>query len=374
MTLWFIIVWVTIASLGGALLYLGSRIPKFFDSEFVSNWTKIQTFLICSWTVIIFMASLTFCIGFINAIICAIYIAMIWAVSDFIFWVFQKVFQISFQHYYAGWSAIIAGILILSTGWYLNHHVWQTNYLLRTSKKIEPLKIVMFADSHMGTTFDTKSFKKHLEKMQQQNPDIVVIVGDYVDDDTTKEDMIKSIQALGQMKTKYGIYFVFGNHDKGYYGAAHRGFSLQNLVDELTKNGIMVLQDEIVQINDFFYLIGRQDYSEKKERNGHRQSMEELVKDLDKDKYTIVLDHQPTDYRNQEKADVDLVLSGHTHGGQLFPFNWVGKWIGANDSIYGHEKRGKTNFIITSGISSWAIKFKTGTKSEYVVIDIEPEE
>ena len=84
----------------------------------------------------------------------------------------------------------------------------------------------------------------------------------------------------------------------------------------------------------------------------------------------IVIDHQPTDYANQALAEVDLVLSGHTHGGQLFPFNQVGKWIGANDRIYGHEKRNKTDFIVTSGISDWAIKFKTGTKSEYVVINI----
>ena len=84
----------------------------------------------------------------------------------------------------------------------------------------------------------------------------------------------------------------------------------------------------------------------------------------------IVIDHQPADYDNQTKTEVDLVLSGHTHGGQLFPFNRVGKWIGANDLIYGYEKRAKTDFIVTSGISDWAIKFKTGCRSEYVVIDV----
>ena len=72
--------------------------------------------------------------------------------------------------------------------------------------------------------------------------------------------------------------------------------------------------------------------------------------------------------------NVDLVLSGHTHCGQLFPFNWVGEWIGANDSVYGHTQQGNANFIVTSGLSSWAIQFKTGTKSEYVVIDILPKQ
>ena len=87
-------------------------------------------------------------------------------------------------------------------------------------------------------------------------------------------------------------------------------------------------------------------------------------------KYAVILDHQPNDYKNQAEAKVDLVLSGHTHGGQLFPLNKVGEWIGANDRTYGYERRGSTDFIVTSGLSDWAIKFKTGTKSEFVVIDI----
>ena len=106
------------------------------------------------------------------------------------------------------------------------------------------------------------------------------------------------------------------------------------------------------------------------ERGGRRLTMQELTKDLDPDKFSVVLDHQPNDYQNQTTAEVDLVLSGHTHGGQLFPLNKVGEWIGANDKTYGLEKRNKTNFIVTSGLSDWAIKFKTGTKSEFVVIDV----
>lgn len=70
------------------------------------------------------------------------------------------------------------------------------------------------------------------------------------------------------------------------------------------------------------------------------------------------------------EARADLVLSGHTHGGQLFPFNQIGKWVGAVDLVYGREKRSNTDFIVTSGISDWAIKFKTGTRSEYVVINV----
>ena len=81
--------------------------------------------------------------------------------------------------------------------------------------------------------------------------------------------------------------------------------------------------------------------------------MNELLQNLNKEKFSIILDHQPNDYNNQTDAEADLVLSGHTHGGQLFPLNKVGEWIGANDKTYGYEKRKQTNFIVTSGLSDW---------------------
>ena len=68
---------------------------------------------------------------------------------------------------------------------------------------------------------------------------------------------------------------------------------------------------------------------------------------------------------------MDLVFSGHTHGGQFFPINYLGEWTGLNDKTYGLYHSGNTDFIVTSGISDWAIKFKTGCVSEFVIMDIE---
>lgn len=138
-----------------------------------------------------------------------------------------------------------------------------------------------------------------------------------------------------------------------------------------------MLQDESVLIDDRFYIIGRQDRSEEESYGDKvaagRASMEELTADLDPTKFSVVMDHQPDDYDNQEAAGVDLVVSGHTHGGQLWPLMDIESipGLGPDDCIYGFEKRGDTNFIVTSGISDWAIKFKTGCRSEYVIIDIE---
>lgn len=310
----------------------------------------------------ILIGVMTLYINFINTIICIIYLAMIWFVSDIIFWIIKKITNRTFNPCSVGWIVVMITLVFLFVGWHQAHHVFKTEYTLTTNKNIPELKIAFIADSHIGTTFDANGFKKHLEEIQKQNPDLFAIVGDFVDDSTTKEDMIQSCQALGKLKFKHGTYFVFGNHDKGYYGSKHRGFSAEDLQNELIKNGVQILRDEIALIDNSVYLIGRKDYSE------NRKPMKELIFDLNPNRYTIVLDHQPTDYENQEESGVDLVLSGHTHGGQLFPFNQMGKWIGASNAIYGHEKRGQTSFIVTSGISDWAIRFKTGTQSEYAII------
>ena len=370
MSLWFAIMFTALVITAIALLYLIRRMCQFqFLRKYEQTAPKKQKI----WASVIVFAvfGLTGCIlNLVNAIVCALYFAMIWAVCDFIFWIIQKVRHRPFQKYYAGIFGIVLAILALACGWYLNHTVFKTEYNLTTQKQVPDLTIAMFADSHVGTTFDAKGFARHLQTIQAQNPDIVIIAGDYVDDATSKQDLIESSKALGQLKTKYGVYFAPGNHDRGYYGRMYRGYSGQDVLDELTKNGVHILRDETVLLDDAYYIIGRKDYSQEKENRGTRKSMHELVEPLDPNKYMIVIDHQPADYENQAKANVDLVLSGHTHGGQLFPFNRVGQWIGANDKIYGHEKRQNTDFIVTSGISNWTMKFKTGTKSEYTIIKV----
>lgn len=115
-----------------------------------------------------------------------------------------------------------------------------------------------------------------------------------------------------------------------------------------------------------------QDLSEVMDRGGSRADIEDLVKALDDDKYQIVMDHQPADYAHEKAAGVDLVLSGHTHGGQMLLMKIFQEitGMGGNDQIYGLKDLDGSDFLVTSGISDWAIKFKTGCRSEYVIIDI----
>ncbi len=258
--------------------------------------------------------------------------------------------------------SLVTTILYLLVGYYLCTNVWQTDYHLTTKKELGTLRIAMFADSHVGATFDGEGFEKHLKSIESQSPDILCISGDYVDDWSNKKDMLEACEALGRTRFKYGVWLVFGNHDEGFFKS--RDFDAQELRQALKDNGVHVLEDEYDLVDNRFYVAGRRD-----SMHNNRKDMESLLSGVDKSKYIILLDHEPNDYVN-ESGYADLVLSGHTHGGQMFPINIISYLSGVNDRIYGHENREGTDFIVTSGISDWDILFKTGTKSEYVIIDI----
>ena len=355
-----------------SLVYLGLGFSRFrfFEKCFKAKIQRVAVGLLIA--LVLLMAAVGL-IGFMNAVICLFYLTFIWQICDIVFNLVQKIRKQPFKIYYAGISALVMVSLYLVNGWYQAHHVFETHYQLRSDKISSDLRLIMFADAHVGTTFSGKELEKHISEMQKYNPDLVLVAGDFVDNDTKKQDFLDALDALAKLKTTYGVYFVLGNHDISSNGEAFRGFSNKELISEIEKRKITVLQDDIELVDNQFYLIGRKDAYEGR-RGRIRQNMSELTASLDKRKYLIVVDHQPSDYEKQRKEKVDLVLSGHTHGGQLFPFNYVSKWAGLNDKIYGYERLDETDFIVTSGISDWRVKFKTGCKSEFVVVDIKRED
>ena len=367
--MWSTIFGLIIAGTIGGIIYLYTRFQRFGVVRRIAGEKRAVRWLLA--LIPILLLAVYYLIDGMNAVVVVLHLMIFWILGDLIGWIVNKIRKTgkrdknSLRPYYTGIIVLVFTTVYLCIGWYLANHVWRTEYDLKTDKNLgqETLKVVMFADSHIGATFGGEGFAEHMKKIQEENPDLVLIAGDYVDDDTTKEDMIRSSQALGELKTTYGIYYIFGNHDKGYYD--YRNFTYAELTAELEKNGVVVLEDETALINDSFYVVGRMDKSA-----GGRKSASEMIAGLDSDKYMIMLDHQPSDYAAEADAGVDLVLSGHTHGGQMLPINKVGEWLGTNDRTYGYEKRDGTEFIVTSGISDWALKFKTGTKSEYVVINI----
>ena len=262
-----------------------------------------------------------------------------------------------------GACALLLTAVWLTAGWINAHRVSETDYALRTDKTVEPLRLALIADSHLGVTLDGEGFARELEKIQSLRPDLVVIAGDFVDDDSRGADLTRACEALAALETRCGVYYVYGNHDRGYFDS--RDFSASQLRRALEGAGVTILEDACVPIGEGYTLIGRRDRS-----NAERMEIEELTAGLDARRYWIVLDHQPNDYAAEAASGADLVLSGHTHGGHMFPAGQLGLLMHANDFNYGFTTRGNTSFIVTSGVSGWAIPFKTGTYSEFVVIDI----
>lgn len=336
------------------IIYIANGINKFG----IKN--KYISYII----VILFILILSLILNFITTAIIMIHYFIIWLFMDIIFIIIKKIRKKDFKHYISGIITIIFVSIYIGIGIYNVYDVKVTKYYFKTDKLNNKYKVALISDSHIGTTFHAEEFNNYLKEIEKSNPDILLIAGDFVDDSTTKEDMIKSCKYLGQIKTKYGVYFVHGNHDKGYYGEK-RGYSSVDLEEELTKNNIKVLKDESILINNEIYILGRKDAEVI-----NRKSAQDLVKDLDKSKYIIDVNHQPTDYNNESETAIDLVVSGHTHGGQFIPLGLISTYVSENDSVYGYKKINNTNFIVTSGISDWELKLKTGCISEYVLINI----
>ena len=359
MILWILLL-IFIGALGlGALLYLVTRVRRF---SFMRALAKAHKVL--SWLLAIAAVGLLFLFAFINlyaVVIVVLHLALIWLLCDLSAWIVRRVRKTEPKRYLAGAIALLLTAIYLGAGWIAAHHIRQTNYTVETQKTTEPLRIVLIADAHLGITLDGDDFKKTMDCIQSVEPDLVVVVGDFVDDDSNASDMRAACRALGELHTTYGVYFVYGNHDNGYF--QNRDFTAADLRTALTQNGVTILEDETVLIGDQYALIGRKDRS-----TPDRQPINALLSDTER--FTIVLDHQPNDYDAEASAGADLVLSGHTHGGHIFPAGLIGLWMGANDATYGLSQRGNTTFLITSGLSGWAIPFKTGCFSEYVVIDV----
>ncbi len=352
-------------------VYLIFRFKRFHFVQTLSKGNKKLQYAIAAIPVLVLFVLALF--DMIPVLIISMYLMITWMLCDLVAIIIRKFTKKSCKYYLAGIAAIVIMVCFFGYGYINAHHIVKTEINLTTNKRIKTqgeslknntLKIAMFADSHVGCMFDGEGFKKISKDIMKNNPDIVLVCGDYVDDDTTKKDMVAATKALGEMKPKLGTYMVFGNHDDAYFH--FRDFSFGDLKKELKKNNVNVLEDQMIVPYGGFYLVGRKDKHCK-----NRKSLTELMKDADTNKlYSIVLDHQPNDFDGEAKANPDLVLCGHTHAGQLIPLGWGTDIFHTNDLRYGMEKRKNTTFFVTSGIAGWGLPFKTGAKAEYVIINV----
>ena len=173
--------------------------------------------------------------GLINVfalIVVILHVAAAFLLCALLAWLFKKLSKKEIPYWLRGTLAILLAAVYLSIGWYNAHHVTETHYTVESAKPVsEELRIVLISDAHLGITLDGEGFAREMERVQATDPDIVVVVGDYVDDGTLKADMVEACRALGGLETTYGVFYVYGNHDEGYY--RYRDFTGQELRDAL---------------------------------------------------------------------------------------------------------------------------------------------
>ena len=267
-------------------------------------------------------------------------------------------------------AIIIFTIIILGSVYGMNH-IELTEYNLTTDKiDNESYSILFISDVHYGTVQNTQLVKDSILKMNNLKPDIVVLGGDIVDERTTKEDMQEIFEELGKINSTYGTYYIFGNHDRQPYAIdyenGNRTFTDSDLNQTIEKNKIKILNDNKITINNDIVLVGRS--NAEWEDTIDRIDVNEILNESDLSKYIVVLDHQPVESKENAQEGADLQLSGHTHGGQVFPYGMIYDLSGRLN--YGEYEIKDMKQIVSSGLTGWGWPMRNEAKCEYVLINI----
>ena len=252
-------------------------------------------------------------------------------------------------------------------------NIQTTKYDISIDKKagkLDSLNVVLIADLHLGYNIGCWQMEQMVEKINAQDPDLVVVAGDIFDNEyEALEDPDRLEKILRGIQSEYGVYACYGNHDiqekilAGFtFGGKEKKESSVKMDEFLEKAGITLLRDEYVLIDDSFYLYGRPDYERPGRGIDERKSAQEITADMDLSLPVLVIDHEPGELQELADAGVDADLCGHTHDGQLFPGNLTIKLMWEN--ACGYLKKGDMHSIVTSGVGLFGPNMRVGTKSE----------
>ena len=267
--------------------------------------------------------------------------------------------------YGCGLVPVVVTAVLFGYGYINMKHVIRTEYSIESEKKVENYRIVLITDTHYATIQDTDILKDKISEINGVNPDIVILGGDIVEEGTSKERMQEVFQVLGGLESRYGVYYVYGNHDRQPYTNTP-SYTDEELEQSILKNGIMILEDRYLEIGGDLVLAGRGDAAWG--NISGRASVGEILDGVDREKYIIMVDHQPVETEENRAQGVDLMLSGHTHAGQIWPVGVISEWTGTLN--YGRYQRGDCQIIVSSGFTGWGYPVRTQEHCEYVVIDI----
>jgi len=214
----------------------------------------------------------------------------------------------------------------------------------------QPVKVVMASDLHIGYHNRRSDLSKWIELVNAEKPDLVLFAGDILD--YSMRPVLEEGMAEEFRRIEAPTYACLGNHE--YYSG------LNDAIQFYADAGINLLRDSSVTFRNMT-IIGRDDRT-----NPDRRTLAEL-KGEEKN-YTILLDHQPYNLEEAEKAGIDFQFSGHTHNGQVWPLTLIIKHM--YECAWGSHQRGATQYYVTSGLGIWGAKYRIGSQSEYIVLTI----
>ena len=317
-----------------------------------------------------------------------LYTLVIILLADFGRILLKYVFHASWIHSRTAFTvagAICALLILLLSACGIFHakYIKTTSYDVIINKTIPErtsMKVVLLADTHFGYNVGVLHARELVRKINKQKPDLVCIAGDIFDNEydaiRNPEKLEKTLRGI---KSTYGVYACWGNHDLNEeilagFTFKHKDGDLSDIKDPhmkkfLEDSNIHILEDESVLINDQFYVIGRKDASLTEKIHETRKSPARLTEKLDRDKPIIMIDHQPKELQELADADVDLDLCGHTHDGQTFPGNFTIKLMWENPC--GLLSKDNMTNITTSGAGVWGPAMRIGTDSEICSINIQ---
>lgn len=245
---------------------------------------------------------------------------------------------------------IILGVLIISIYAIVNALFMTIKIIdFETDKLFENVKIVQLSDLHIGSTHKKNFLKKIVEKTNRLEPDIVLITGDLIDGPHKYEN--GEFNELNNIKAP--IYYTIGNHEY------HAG--LDKVYELLKETKIKILRNESVSVQGI-QIIGIDDSEDRHQVNKQLKKIS-----IDKSKFVILMYHRPTGFKSASK-DIDLMLTGHTHAGQIYPFNLITKIFVR--PVKGLHKHNSAYLYVNPGTGWWGPPMRLGSRNEITVINL----
>lgn len=262
---------------------------------------------------------------------------------------------------YTFFAVIATVVLVIIVGFINARHPKVTTLDLKIHKRVnglQDLNIVAVSDIHLGALVGARHINKLAAMVNALSPDIVLFAGDMLDEDMRPERCKNICSGLSLIQPQHGIFAVPGNHE--YY------VGLERARQYLQEHNVTLLTDSVINIADKFWLVGRHDMEKRRFTGEKRLELSELCNSMDNDLPIILLDHQPLNLAESVANKVDLQISGHTHHGQLWPFNYLTRRF--YEVSYGYKLKDTTHIYVSAGYGTWGPPIRTNTRPEIVHI------